>query len=261
MKPYVTLNGVSSADLGLRLVAAEPFILPARTRRREVVPGRLRSIASHDFEMPPMGYRLRLAAEGSDKGAVVRSLHQVAGWLLGGRIMRVWHDPEHYYEGAVEGEADFSMLTRRNGQLTVTFLCDPPCRQKALVAGGFTPSLDLPIPEQISATVKTVELLNLTATATLDAGSVAGSLPPALHLRLTGSWSAMQLGGLQITEGSGNTTLYIDCDVQEVYKLVTGTRTIVRHRGEFPTLTNGKLTISGSSLNLSAARLLVIERG
>ena len=260
MKPYVKFNGVSSADLGLRLVHSEPFIVPIRERRREIIPGRMGSIAQADFEYPEMRYRLRLAVEGS-KALAVEAAHAVAAWALSARTMQVWHTPDHYYTGAVEGDTAFEMLARRTGQLALEFVCDPPCRHKTKITAPWIPSTDLPIPEQISTTIKTAEALSVTGNRTLDVGTVAGSQPPALYLRLTGSWTALQVGGLQITEGSGSTNLYIDCEAQECYKIVTGTRTNVKHKGDFPALTDGKLTISGSSLNLSAARLLVIERG
>lgn len=260
MKPYVKFNGISSADLGLRLIHSEPFILPSRSRRREVIPGRLGSIAQAAFEYPEMRYRLRLAVEGS-KALAVEAAHAVAAWALSARTMQVWHTPDHFYTGAVEGDNSFEMLTRQTGQLVLEFVCDPPCRHKAKTAADWIPSLELPIPEQISTTIKTAEALSVTGTTTLDAGTVAGSQPPALYLRLTGSWTAMQVGSLQITEGSGSTNLYIDCEAQECYKIVTGNRINVKHKGPFPALVDGKLTISGSSLNLSAARLLVIERG
>lgn len=260
MKPYVTFNGISSADLGLRLVHSEPFIIPHRSRKRERIPGRLGSITQAAFDYPELRYRLRLAVDGG-KALAVEAAHAVAAWALGARVMQVWHTPGHYYTGAVEGEASFEMLTRQTGQLELEFVCDPPCRHRAKTAAAWLPALDLPIPEQISASAKTAEALSVTGAVELNAGAVGGALPPALFLRLTGSWSALQVGSLQITEGSGNANLYIDCDAQEVYKIVTGVRTIVKHKGDYPTLTDGKLTISGSSLNLSAARLLVIERG
>lgn len=259
MQPYISFNGVSSLDKGLRLIAAEPFIIPSRTRQREYIPGKIGSIAS-DFEMPAIGYTLRFAASGADKGKVVRKLHNIASWIMTARIMTVWHDPEHYFMGSVEGDTDFSMLTRRNGQLEIEFICDPPCRHKALVTGGFIPSFTLPIPEQISESVKTVEAVGKTTDFSLTVGTINSPIPPALYMRLTGYWSTLNIGGMTITEGSGSTTLYIDCEAQEVYKIVSGVRTPVKYSGDFPALINGGIAVSGTGFSLTA-RLLVIERG
>jgi phage-related protein len=265
MAPYIKFNGVRSDALGLRLVSAEPFILPKRTRQREYIPGRLGSISSADFEMPAVGYRIRLAAMDADKSAVVSKMHSIASWALSARMMTVWHEPGYYYTGAVEGDSSFSMLSRRNGMIEIEFICDPPCRQHVLKTGdAWFPSVIYPIPEQISSTINTASATNKTAAFVLPAGAFNSPLLPALHLSLTGTWTTLILGGtLTITEAKGSaTTLYIDCEAQEVYRIVTGTRTPVKYSGDFPVLAaNGDMAITGTGFNLTAARLLVIERG
>ena len=269
MTPYIKLNGVSSSLLGLRLVSAEPFIIPKRTRQREYIPGRLGSISSADFEMPAMGYRIRLAATGTDKASTVNALHSVASWVLSARIMTVWHEPGYFYTGAVEGDTDFSMFSRRNGVLEIEFLCDPPCRQRASIpAGMWFPELDKPIPEQLSDLASTDYAKAKTTAFTLRSAGLTNTLPPALHLALTGTWTTLDLGSgagntLSITEAAGTSrTLYIDCDAQEVYRLVSTVRTPVKYSGQFPVLNeDGELPVSGVAFNLSTAYLLVIERG
>ena len=265
MTPYIKFNGVSSSLLGLRLVSAEPFIIPKRTRQREYIPGRLGSISSADFEMPAMGYRIRLAATGTDKASTVNALHSVASWVLSARIMTVWHEPGYFYTGAVEGDTDFSMFSRRNGVLEIEFLCDPPCRQRASIpAGVWFPELDKPIPEQLSDLASTDYAKAKTAAFTLRSAGLDNALPPALHLALTGTWTSLTIGGaLTITEAAGaSTALYIDGEAQEVYRLVSGTRTPVKYSGDFPNLNeDGELGITGTDFNLSTTHLLVIERG
>lgn len=265
MTPYITFNGTSSIDKGLRLVSAEPFILPRRTRQRETIPGRIGSIVSTDFETPAIGYRIRFAVTGTDKGAVVATMHGLAAWLLTARVMVVWHEPGYYFTGAVEGEAGFSMLGRKAGTLDIEFLCDPPCRQRAKVAENtiWIPSGASPIPEQLTADHQTVSAADKTAGFTLAAGTVVSALPPALHLALTGTWGNLTIGGtLVITEAvAAPDTLYIDCDNQEVYRIVDGIRTAVAYSGDFPALSNGSLAVAGTNFSISTARLLVIERG
>lgn len=260
MAAFVKLNGIDSGDLGLRLLHSEPFITPSRSRQREILPGRLGSLASANFETKELGYKLAFGNIGS-KPQAVEAFHGIAAWLMNALVMQVWHTPDHFYTGAVEGETRFSMLARRIGQLEVAFICDPPCRQRALGAPGWLPDPALPIPEQISASVKSAEALSVIAPVELNPGPVAGSLPPALHLRITGSWTALSIGSLEITGGSGNTTLFIDCEAQECYKIVNGVRSIVGHRGAFPQLEAGRIAVQGTGLNLPSARLLVIERG
>lgn len=261
MIPFITLNGVSSLDKGLRLVETRPFLLPTRTRQRDTVPGRIGSISSADFEIPAKGIRLLLAHEGNGKQEVIEHLFEIADWALNARMLTLWHDPDHYYTGAIEGDTDFSMLTKRHGQLEMTFMADPPCRHRALAEGGFIPSPALPIPEQISDAVKTAVATGQSSAFELDALNVKGAFPPALYLKMSGYWGTLSIGGLEITESSSNTTLYIDGAAQEVYKMVGGTRTNVRHTGTFPQLASNKLSVSGTDFNLSTARLLVIERG
>lgn len=262
MTPYITLNGVSSLDKGLRLIAAETFVIPKRTRQRENVPGRLGSIASDVFEYPTRAIKLRLGGTNTDKAAVSQDLHAVADWLLSARMLTIWHSPEHYYLGAVEDDTGFSMLTRTTGQIEVDFLCDPPCRHKAKVTGGFIPALNQPIPEQLSNTNMTAKAAAQTAAFSLSAGTVAGSLPPALYLKITGTWTSLTIGGsLSITEAAAtSTTIFIDCDAQEVYQLVAGARTPVRFSGAFPALASGSLGVDGVGFSVDA-HILVIERG
>lgn len=262
MIPHITLNGISSVDKGLRLIAAETFIIPRRSRQREYVPGRLGSIASDSFELPARAIRLLLGRTAADKAAVSQDLHAVADWLLSARVLSLWHSPEHYYLGAVEDETVFTMLTRKTGQLEAEFLCDPPCRHKALVTGGFIPALNLPIPEQLTDTNMTTKAAAQTAAFSLNAGTVAGCMPAALYLKITGTWTSLTIGGsLNFTEATtAATTVYIDCDAQEVYQLVAGVRTPVRYSGAFPALAAGSLAIDGVGFSVDA-HLLVIERG
>lgn len=261
MAPYITLNGISSIDKGLRLVAAEPFIIPTRTRHRETVPGRLGSISTGAFETPALGYRLRLAATADDKAAVVRALNAIAGWLLSGRVLTVWHDPTLYYTGAVEGAASFSMLTRKTGQIEVDFVCDPPCWHRPKVnTPSWRPAADKPIPEQINASINTASASGTTA-FDLAVSEVTEAQPPALYLRITGTWTALTFGTLRITEAAtASTDLYIDCEAQEIYHLDAGVRVNAKYSGDFPVLTDGGIHINGTDFNVTA-RLLVIERG
>jgi len=260
MIPYIRFNGVSSADLGLRLIETEPFILPARTRSREKIPGKIGSLASEQFDLPEMGYKLRLGMEGSGKDDVVSRLHEIAAWALSARIMTSWLTPDCYYTGAVEGDTSFEMLTKRHGQLEMSFICDPPCRHKAKTSAPWIPSLALPIPEQLTETINTAAVSGQAADFTMNAGETEGAFPPAVYLRLSGYWAELHIGHLNILEGSGSTTLYIDCEAQEVYKIVSGVRTPVKYSGQFPGLAGGSMDISGTGFNLSA-KLLVIERG
>lgn len=262
MTPYITFNGISSIDMGLRLVKAEPFVLPARNRQREYIPGRIGSIAASEFEWPAIGYKLQLGAAGADKGEVVRALHRIAHWALSARIMTVWHTPEHYYIGAIEGEAQFSMLTRRNGVLEIEFMCDPPCRHKAVgLAEPWTPSLSAPIPEQITDTISSARATARTDAFTLNA-QVNSPLPPALYLAIEGTWTQLIIGGaLTITEAATeNATIYIDFEAQEVYRVAAGVGIPVRYKGDFPALSNGNLSVDGLAYNVTA-KLLIIERG
>lgn len=261
MTPYIKLNGVSSLDKGLRLVEAKPFVLPRRSRQRESIPGRLGSISSSEFETPAKGIRILLAHAGDGKQEAIEHMFGVSDWALSARTLTLWHAPDHYYTGAIEGDVDFSMLSRKHGQLDMEFMADPPCRHRALVTGGFIPSPALPIPEQISDTIKTAVATGQSSGFELDALNVKGTFPPALYLKFSGYWGTLNIGGLEIIESSSNTTLYIDSITQEVYKMVGGVRTNVRHMGDFPELTNNKLNVSGTDFNLSTARLLVIERG
>lgn len=265
MVPYITLNGISSIAKGLRLVSAAPFILPRRTAERETIPGRIGDIVSSDFSYPSIGYQIGLSASGANKAAVVVAMHDIAKWILDARVLTVWHEPECYFTGAFEGGANFNMLGRKNGVLDIEFMCNPPCRQHAKLAGAgsWIPLTTLPIAEQLDATNQSASVTSKTEAFTFASLTLDSPIKPALHMSITGTWTSLLIGGtLAITEAFASPdVLYIDCDAQEVYRVTGGVRTIVTYSGDFPTFTGGALAVDGVAFDISLARMLVVERG
>lgn len=263
MIPYAELNGVSSLNKGLRLEKAELFVLPARSRERLTLPGRLISLEDDEFSTRPENIRLTFGAMDTAYPEAYARLSNAAEWLLSARTLRLWIAPDRYYTGAVEGSAEMHRIARRHAGVTVSFLCNPPCRQKAIVPAQplWMPADTLPIPEQITASIQSTSKA-LTAAGALPAVSAARALPPALYLMIEGSWTTLTIGGtLNITQALSGATIFVDCEAEECYRIVSGKRTNVSHNGDYPKLpANGALAISGTAMNITA-RLLVVERG
>lgn len=261
MKPFVKFNGISSLDLNLRLVSAEVFIIPTRTRSREYIPGRIGSISREAFEYPSLGVNIRLAYSGHDKPDVVSWLHGVSSWALSAHTMELWHSDGYYYTGSVEDQSEFNMLTRRTGQIEIRFMCDPPCRQKAKMSTKFIPLPTIPVPEQISPIINTVSAENKTSAFSLSVGPINSPVNPALYFHVNGSFTTLNIGNLKIIEALSSGSIYIDAEQQEVYKLIGGIRTPIKYEGDFPVLnTAGSVGVTGVDMNVTI-RTLVIERG
>lgn len=266
-KGYFLLDGINNIDKGMVLESAVPFLLPKRSRSRETLPGRLASLEHADWSYQPTGIKLGLAVQGADKAEVVQKLQAASAWLLGGTELRLWYAPDKYYLGAVEGEFEFSMLTRTYGRLSVEFLCNPPCWHKARSKQqGWEPLPNIPIPEQITSVTETASG-SFTASGALPSVSYTTAFPAALYFAVTGTWDTLNLGGAAGLVLNWPTpqpvTVYMDCEAQQVYHKLGGVMTNLMGycSGDFPILDGtAALAIAGQNLN-AAVRLFVIERG
>jgi len=264
---YILLDGVSNVDKGIALESVVPFIIPKRSRTREPLPGRLSAPERLDWDYQPTAIKLGFIARCADKAAVVNAMQSAAAWLQAGSKLRLWYAPEKYYLGAVEGECEFSMLTRNHGRLSAEFLCNPPCWHRTLTKqAGWEPLPGTPVPEQISAATETASV-SLTAPGSLPLIGYASAFPAALYLAVTGTWDTLNLGGAQGLVLNWKTpqamTVYVDCEAQQVYHRLGGVMTSLMGycSGDFPALTaTSAIAIAGQNIDVTV-RLLAIERG
>lgn len=264
---YFLLDGISNMEKGMVLESAVPFILPKRSRNRETIPGRLSSLESQDWAYQPTGVKLGLAVQGADKAEVVQKLQAASPWLLGCTELRLWYAPDKYYLGAVEGELEFSMITRTYGRLSLEFLCNPPCWHKARSKlAGWEPLPGVPIPEQITSSTETASA-TIAGSGALPSVAYAAAFPAALYFAVTGTWDTLNLGGATGLILSWPTpqpmTVYADCEAQQVYHKMGGVMTSLMGycSGDFPVLKDtSAISVTGQNLN-AAVRLFVIERG
>lgn len=256
MRPYITFNGISSATYNLGVLNADVHIFPRRRKELENLGG-IRALEG-DAEYPGGEIDITLAAKGTDKAAVVAAFRAAVGWLSSARYLRLWSNPGVFYEGYVEDVSSVKMITRSVGEITITFVLNPACAQRAIISDAtWIPALDVQLPEQISDTIHSAKTVRTTA-GYHPAVIAEHALPPALYLAVEGTWDKLKVGTLTITESVP--VVYIDCDRQQAYTVTDGTRRIVRHSGEYPTLPDdGKLYIGGTNINITS-RLLVIER-
>jgi len=265
-EPYITLDGISSVTKGLRLVELTPFFFPARTYTRENVYGRISSIRQAEPVYGQGRWKITVAMEGEDKPDIVESIQALVPWMLNATRFASWHSPTKYYTGRIEGAPDFSMLSRRNGQLKFEFVCDPPCYNIARsIQAGWAPAYGL-VADQIDNTNETCSAA-LTAAGALPSVTYAAFHPAALYFKITGTWTSLTIGGavgmVLAWPAATEKTIYIDCDNQQVYYYSGGDMVSLMSyfSGDFPVLsTTGAMAVSGTSLNV-IVRMLAIERG
>lgn len=264
MNQYIEINGISSLSFGLGLLNADLSLLPARRKERESLYGAIRALEGEDYLYSGGTLSVTLAARGTNKATVMAAFDNAAGWLSGGRFLRLWSRPDYFFEGSFEGSQALKMLAKGIGEMTFDFALNPGCAQRGVgLPLGWVPALNTPVPEQTNDTVCTVKKAFTAPGALPSAGDELNAvLPPALYLAITGTWKTLTIGGaLTITEAfAASGTVYIDGDRQQVYRLVDGVRHNVKHNGDFPLLPNdGILPVGGTDMNITA-RMLVIER-
>lgn len=266
-EPYITLDGVSSVTKGLRLVEAVPFILPKRTYAREAIPGRLSGIRSAAPNYSPTGWKITLVRTGADKSSAVNDLQLLTPWFLTATKLKTWHDTTKYYLGVVDGDDNFDMLSRRDAQIKIDFLCDPPCYHKVRsIQAGWEPVLASLIADQITDATETCSV-TLSTSGALPSVTYAAAHPAALYFKITGTWTTLTIGGatgLVLNWAAGvSTSIYIDCENQQVYYYNGGVLTSLMGyiSGDFPALTTtAAIAVNGTAFSI-VARMLVIERG
>ncbi len=263
---FAMLDGVSNEDKGLMLSSVTPLLFPKRTRNREPRPGKLTAIESVYWQYQALPIRLTFTLNGTDKDDIINKFQALSGWMLNASELRLWYNLDKYYLGAIEtNNDDFKLITSQYGQIIVDFMCNPPCWHKVRSKqAGWQPSAGTPIPEQITASTETVSRTNA---GELPAVSYTAVHPAALYFAITGTWTTLAIGGgagLVIPWAAvGSTTLYIDCDAQEIYHKAGGVMTSVPFAGDFPALdinSAGAIAVAGENLS-ATTRMLVIERG
>lgn len=260
MKPWIELNGIRSDVYDLGVLSADVPILSDRTTDMARAGDRLRFLTSKSAVDEGLPINIRLAAQGDNKTAVKQQFNAAGQWLYGGQYLRIWSDPLRFYEGEFKDFSSVKMQTRRIGSIDLTFECNPPCGQKAIeLTEGWVPSVGTPIPEQLTDTICTMKSVRTTAgkLSVIECGRIH---PPALYMKITGSFASLVIGDtLTINEAPAG-ALYIDCDAMQCYTLSDGLRVNARHSGAFPTLPlDGRLSIGGTNINITIW-LMVIER-
>lgn len=262
MDDTITLDGISSASKGVRVIDWSIPLSARRERQTETLPGRLTSLKSEYATQAPADVTLTLAIVADGQAAALAAYLSAARWLWRGTRLELSVMPSYWYDGETT-QIEIKELCDAYMTFGVTFSANPPYALRAQSKQtGFIPSSDAPIPEQITADTETCGV-TLTASGSLPAVTLSGMETPAMYLCATGTWDALTIGSLTIAHAASTSmTVYIDCEAQEVYTIAAGVRASLMGdvSGDFPTLVSSQVTVGGTNLS-ATVRLLAVERG
>lgn len=263
MDDYIKLDGISSHEKCVYLVDWTLPLSGKRDRQTEVLPGRLTALESEYAQQQPTDVTLTLAVVADGQQALLAAYRTAARWLWKSTQLELSILPGCWYEGEITA-LTVGELTDAYMTFSAVFRANPPYLMHAQSqTPGFIPSGETPIAEQITAETQTCSGA-FTASGTLPTVTLTGMEEPALYMMLAGTWDALSVGQLTITQAAAQaTSLYIDCENQQVYTITSGSRVtwMGSVSGDFPRLESGvALSVGGTNINVTA-RALVIERG
>lgn len=259
MSDYIKLDGVSSETKGIYVLDWQLPLSPKRNRQTETISGRITSIEFSET-LPPDDVILTLAIVGDSQAQIRSTFRTVSSWLWHGTRLEISDMPGCYYTGYMaritEGDVTDAYMT-----VKATFTANPPYIQHACSKqSGFIPSDASPIQEQITSSTETASKA-FTSSGRLPIMTDAGMDKPALYFAVTGTWTQLSIGDLVITEAmSSQTTVYIDCELQVVYRISAGARVAVAYSGDFPANDAQGIQVGGTAFS-ATVRALMIERG
>lgn len=260
MAAWIEINGVrSSAFDGVIVEDITPFLMPKRKASRAAVSGRMGPVEQGEPTYEAETVDVRLLVKGASKAQVTLRAFALKKWLCGEKL-RLWRDETRYALGRVESGADIDFLNAKTARIAFKWTACPPCwlrvRSKTT---GWEPLLNATVPEQITENTESASGA-FTAPARLPVMDDQGAYAPALYFAVTGTWDALTIGGMTITQAyTAVHTVYIDCDAQVAYDLDAGVRTSVPIAGDFPVNDAAGILVGGTNVS-AIVRALLIER-
>jgi hypothetical protein len=263
---YIKLDGVSNATKGIVLLDVD---LPDTDRKRAETPllDSMTALESEYWDYQPGDIPILMAVTGSGFADLLDKYQDARRWITPARRLEFCDLPGYYFWGSVtkiqKVDTNESWI-----KFKVTFRANPSCTLRALSQqSGFIPSLDTRIPEQITAANATCSG-SFSAPGILPEVPYAGAYEAAMYMVVTGTWTTLAIGGaagFTINWAAATSkTVYINCELEEIYYLDAGQ--MVDLRGvtsppTFPRMTKPMgLLVGGTNTNMTV-RLLVIERG
>lgn len=262
---HISLDGVNCEEQGIILLDADLSNVEIK-QQETVLPDKLKAIEAEYTEIDPADIPLTMAVVGDGETDLTVKYMAARRWLLSGSRLEMSATPGYYYTGRV------TRIQRQeaNGKwvkFQVVFRANPYCHQRVMTAvSGFILAEGTRIPEQITAENATVSG-TFTSAGMMTLVDYLGAHPAALYLSITGTWTTLAIGGAKgvtINWAAGTAkTVYMDCDLEEVYYLDAGLPVDLRGMatGNMPVMDGPlALPVGGTGIDITV-RMLVIERG
>lgn len=219
-------NGVSAANMGLRIERYPDIPKPRKRMTEHTVAGRNGVLHQSDGTLEPVTLRYEVWWKNQNSNfSTARSAHEIAQWLYtapAGARLEDTYDDAVYRLATFQGPVNIENILGRFGRLTLEFVCQPECYLKSA---------------EISLTFTGSGLLNNpTPFATKPLIRVTGSVSGVVAI---GSKSMTVL----FQGYSDERTLWCDCENQEAWEEIDGVE-VSRNEwitsGDFPTIEPGR---------------------
>lgn len=252
MSAWIELDGVRSTTFtGVIVTDVTPFLLAKKKATRTTVSGRLGQVDNGEPTVETAEMSFTLAVIGTSRTDAISKARALSKWLNGTKL-RTYLEPEKYCTGMCESEITASKQNIRVLQVACKFTANPGCMYK-----GFDPAMTSPIPEQITAQNCTTSG-SFTSSGRLTAMTDNGTYSPALHFKVTGTWTQLSIGDLVITQAfTASDPVYIDCENQVIYHYDGASKASVAISGSFPTNDAQGIQIGGTSIDVTVLAVLI----
>ncbi len=249
MSAWIELDNVRSTAFSNTLVTnVTPFLKARRKAARTAVSGRLGQIDNGEPTLETADVQFTLAVYGDGRTDAMSRARQLLPWLNGTKL-RTYLEPDKYCIGAIESEIRPSKESRKLITIECTFTANPGCMYHPV--GDFDPDIDTPVQEQITAENALVSG-TFTDAGRLTAMQGGGTYGPALYFAITGTWEYLSIGGLTLTQPAENqTTAYLDCENQIVYRYDSNNKVAIPISGSFPENDPDGIIIGGTDFSVT----------
>ena len=257
MNTWLELGGIRSTAFPFITVEnVLPAYVAKATHAHHQVGGIYCILTGKKEETAPLEVAFSLLVQGENRKSAFQNARAMQAWLQG-KTLRHWKD-ENGFAFCVLQSLTMEQVGKRHIRLQGVYVCAPPYFLEAIGCPAFLPSPLLPLPEQISNSVRTYYF------ACKGSGEIpafpALSQEPLAYLKIQGGFDTLHLGTLYIEKPkTTNATIYIDVPLQTVYVVQGENRVHLPHEGPFPKGWEKGVKIAGETVDIRL-ELLLLEK-
>lgn len=219
----ITFNGIASDKLGIQVEHPPGYETPKKDYEIVHVPGRNGDvyIDKGSYQNISRTYDIAVGSVGGDFTTLA---NKISEWLyapIGYARLEDTYEPDYYRLASYSDTMDVKNILKQAGRVTISFDCKP---QRFLKSGEQT--------------------IKLTAKGTLTNPTKFDALP-TITVKGSGK-GVLQIGNYTITISEINSSITIDCELQDAYNGTANRNSSVTLNNGFPKLIPGSNAISFS---------------